>query len=293
MVRLSFPANALQACHDQPQFSPLALRYYFSPGESVKAVFYITTLGRVRDQPTFCALPPDVLRRTKLVVQHHERELYSHYGVPVVVLPPAIKRLSPTREWLAHHTDEEKMFLLDDDMTFYRRKSSTDWHLVKSTPADMSRMFGTLEEWLGTFAHVAVSPREGNNRVEAAISYCTRAMRLVGYRTGPYAALEPLSRLHAMSDFDATLQLLRRGYANKVSYHYAQNHGSSNAPGGCSVYRTKDLLAESARKLAALHPEFVRLVEKETKGSWGGGTRIDVQVQWKKAYQSGLPETLK
>lgn len=258
-----------------------------------RCTYYLTTLGRANSQPTLNALPPDIRRRTALVVQAHEQHLYDAASTRLVVLPGHIRTLSPTREWLAEHTDTEKLFLLDDDLTFYMRKSRDDWHLVKQGPQDLSRMFGMLEEWLDTYAHVAVSPREGNNRVEARVAYCTRAMRCVGYQTQHYAALEPLGRLKAMSDFDATLQLLRRGYANAVSYDYAQNHGSSNAPGGCSTYRTTEVLAESARKLAALHAPFVKLVEKETKGSWGGGTRLDVQVQWKKAYESSLTEELK
>ena len=259
----------------------------------MKTTYYVTTLARPNAQPTLAALPPDVLRRTRLVVQAHEAHSYNVASDRLIVLPPDIKRLSPTREWLATHTDTELMFLLDDDLSFFVRKSDTDWHLRRAEAADLTTMFGMLEDWLGTYAHVAVSPREGNNRVEANVAYCTRAMRLVGYRTEHYARLEPLSRLHAMSDFDATLQLLRRGYANKISYQYAQNHGSSNAPGGCSVYRTKDLLAEAAKQLTKLHAPFVKLVEKETKGAWGGGKRLDVQVQWKKAYLSGLPEILK
>lgn len=256
----------------------------------MKTVFYLTTYGRASQQITYAALPPSVRKRTKLVVQAREAAKYS--GDNLYILPQTIQSLSPTREWLARHTDEEKMFLLDDDMVFYMRKSLTDWHLRTATPADLERMFGMLEDWLDTFMHVAVSPREGNNRIAVPWAHCTRAMRCVGYRTAAYAALEPLSRLPAMSDFDATLQLLRKGYANKVSYTFAQNHSASNAPGGCSTYRTKAMLAQAAHKLAQLHAPFVKLVEKETKGAWGGGKRIDVQVQWKKAYLSGLPPEL-
>jgi hypothetical protein len=38
--------------------------------------------------------------------------------------------------------------------------------------------------------------------------------------------------------------------------------------------------------LQLLHPAFVKVVEKATKTSWGGETRTDVQVSWKKAYAS-------
>jgi len=38
--------------------------------------------------------------------------------------------------------------------------------------------------------------------------------------------------------------------------------------------------------LAELHPGLVKVVTKETKGAWGGGTRTDVVVQWKKALKA-------
>jgi hypothetical protein len=96
-----------------------------------------------------------------------------------------------------------------------------------------------------------------------------------------------------MSDFDATLQLLCKGYANYISYEWAHNQNGSNTDGGCSVYRSKSMLAEGAKKLAALYPKYVQVVERETKGSWGGGERVDVKVFWKKAWLDGLPEILR
>jgi hypothetical protein len=45
-------------------------------------------------------------------------------------------------------------------------------------------------------------------------------------------------------------------------------------------------MESSAKGLAELHPGFVKVVRKETKGAWGGGERVDVQIQWKKAWES-------
>jgi hypothetical protein len=61
-----------------------------------------------------------------------------------------------------------------------------------------------------------------------------------------------------------------------------QAEGSS-ADGGCSTYRTPELQAQAARLLAELHAPYVKVVEKETKTAWGGGTRTDVMIQWKRA----------
>ena len=155
-------------------------------------------------------------------------------------------------------------------------------------------MLWLIDKMLDDYKHVAISAREGNNHIERDYVICGRAMRCVGYRTKEYKSLIGLSRLPAMSDFDATLQLLCKGYANYVAYDWAHNQdGGSNASGGCSVYRTKEMLAQTARKLQKLYPKYVQLAERETKGSWGGGERLDVKIAWKKAWLDHLPTELK
>jgi hypothetical protein len=89
-----------------------------------------------------------------------------------------------------------------------------------------------------------------------------------------------------MEDFDVTLQLLRKGHRNAVLNQWAQDQGTSNAPGGCSTYRTPEVQAAGAYGLQKLHPDFVTVVDKETKQAWGGGVRKDVRIAWKKALES-------
>lgn len=48
--------------------------------------------------------------------------------------------------------------------------------------------------------------------------------------------------------------------------------------------------AAAAHQLHSLHPDFVKVVKKTTKGAWGGGERTDVTVAWKKAYESSQPK---
>ena len=93
-------------------------------------------------------------------------------------------------------------------------------------------------------------------------------------------------RIDTKQDFDMTLQLLRKGYKNLVFYKYAHNQSGSNARGCCSVYRNPEMMDRCSNELAALHPDFVKVVEKYTKTSWGGGIRTDVRIAWKKAYES-------
>ena len=86
------------------------------------------------------------------------------------------------------------------------------------------------------------------------------------------------------------LQSLTRGFSNVVLNDYCQNQGGSNTSGGCSTYRTPEVHADACYHLEELFPKFVTVVDKTTKAAWGGGTRKDVRVQWKKALEHGLAE---
>ena len=90
-----------------------------------------------------------------------------------------------------------------------------------------------------------------------------------------------------MEDFDTTLQLLRKGHRNAVIHYYAQGHTDSQAPGGCSIYRTAETHDTVCRQLQQLHPEFVSLRTKTNRSDQNGfGTRTEVTIQWKRAYES-------
>lgn len=86
-------------------------------------------------------------------------------------------------------------------------------------------------------------------------------------------------RLETMSDYDAVLQVLTQGYKSSISLEYVWN-STSQAGGGCDIYRTNETYKGAAEGLHMLHPEFVSLIEK--KG------RTDVKIAWKQAYLAGL-----
>jgi hypothetical protein len=176
--------------------------------------------------------------------------------------------------------------MLDDDLRFYIRKATNDWHLRYLEAEEYPALFGLLDKWLDDYAHCGISAREGNNRVEHLSVESTRYMRVLAYNLDFFDGIE-LGRVKVMEDFDINLQLLKKGLPSKISYYYAQGQGSSNAAGGCSEWRTLEVQSQGAERLKELHPEVVEVVEKETKTAWGGGTRKDVKVQWKRALKLG------
>lgn len=235
----------------------------------------------------------------RLVVQLRELGSYAAHAQmlkpsQLVVLPKGINRLSPTRQWILENSPTTNFVLFDDDLAFATRRKDDYTKFLQTSRAGINRMLNLFEHHLGAYAHVGLMAREGGNRVPVdakgkpvAILRNTRMMRVLGYRQDfVRQAGARFDRLPTKQDFDMTLQLLRAGYENAVITEFVHNQAGSNTEGGCSAYRDETMMAKSAEGLRKLHPEFVKVVTKKTKTSWGGGERVDVQVAWKKALAS-------
>jgi len=208
-------------------------------------------------------------------------------GFEVIAIPDEY-RISDIRQsiltgWGGRH------LVLDDDLALYVREEVGSAKLVTAELVDVETLIEDIVTLMDAgVAHGAVSAREGNNRVEEDIVYNTRAIRANFYDADIVRKLSFDYRdVIIREDFHLTLTLLKAGYRNAVIYKYAHNQAGSNTEGGCSRFRTHEMMEEQAHKLADLHPGFVKVVEKKTKSSWGGGSRVDVRISWKKAFEQG------
>lgn len=254
---------------------------------------YVHSAGRADlPLPTLDALRDTPMRsKVRLVVQAKEAKAYAGRvtAKQLIVLPKYITTLSPTRQWILQHAESNAFLLMDDDLTFSARRSDDPEKFRPASPDDFHGALVQLKLALIRYAHVGMCAREGGNRQLEPFAYATRAMRVLGYNRKlvlPTGAR--FDRLATKQDFDMTLQLLRAGLPNAVLGTVVHNQYGSNTAGGCSAYRTPQLMDECAHALAALHPGFVTVVQKETKTAWGGGVRTDVRIAWKKALEEGL-----
>lgn len=248
--------------------------------------FLVPTYGRASQsaQSTLAFLRSLGIEPT-LVVQDREKHKYNWHSGPLAVLPPEITTIAPTRDHIIQALAvEEKVIMLDDDLVFFRRRDDDRTKFESGTKEDFLAMFEVVSDLLDKFPHVGIASREGGNRNTDNFMFNTRIMRVLAYRAdimkNEGITYAPMA---LMSDFHVNLQFLRKGYDTVVVNNWCQNHGGSDTAGGCSHFRTKELLEENAHLLKSLHPEYVKVVKKETKGAWGGGARTDVTIQWKKA----------
>lgn len=251
----------------------------------------ITTLGRPDRQTTLVSLPRAVLPHTHLVVQHHEwgeyERLWGSACAGVLPLPSEIVNLGATRQYIAEQCSDEKIVLLDDDLSFYVRPRRGDWHLRQPTEAQLLEMFQEIEFKLDDYAHVGVSGREGNNREEKYGVECSRYMRLLAYNYKLWPDGIQCDRVNGMSDFDTALQLLRAGRPSYVFFRYAQGQPATQTPGGCALNRTIETHTAEVERMLQLHPGLVSRREKKNKGGGDFGTRPELTIEWKRALDHG------
>ena len=252
---------------------------------------YIPTRGRQDNQITFNNLPELLKTNATLVVDYSERDNYPEY--PTVYLPPEVNSIGKVRQTIIDFHDVEqygpKIIMLDDDLGFNERRKDIRSKFLPATDEAVIEGFRLVEELLGTHAHGGIRARQMSQDAPD-IDYNCRTLRALAYDVRPLREHGvSFERLIVMEDFDVTLQLLRLGYPNFNISTIIQGQGTSNAPGGCSLYRDAKRQEEGARGLYDLHSDFVKVKTTKTNwANWGSDERVDVSIKWKKAHAEGL-----
>jgi hypothetical protein len=246
----------------------------------------IPSSNRPHKQTTYDNLPQSLKEKVTIVIPFEQKNTYPEH-LPIICTPPTIRGIGATRQWICD-VYFGKILMLDDDIVFATRRDDNPSKFRDSTEEELVALFDNIESCMDDgFVHGAVAPREGANRTTDEFLYNVRCLRALFYNSDVmHREKIRFTDMEVMEDFHVALSLLRLGYPSVTHNYMVQNQNGSDLPGGCSVYRTSDVQRKAALELQAKHPDFVKVVEKTTKTAWGGTTRTDVNVAWKKAYNS-------
>lgn len=249
---------------------------------------YIPTYGRVHRQETLRAIPRQWRARTALVCRPEEAAALGQYGVEVLAAP--VKGISATRQWILDQHEGDRLLMFDDDLKFARRRQDDPTKFSRLEPGDelIGTMLDVLWELMDDYPVVGLASRGGANRETAYLRLNQRLWDVMGFRMDVLRREGFRYRQDLMEDFDLHLQFLTRGYPSAMLNAFTKDDFGSNAPGGCSTYRDATMQHAASLDLVLDWPDFVSL--RETKNDWGNGmeARMDVRVQWGKAYKSGV-----
>lgn len=247
---------------------------------------YIPTRGRTGESTQITLRDLKQYSSIKPWIVCPEQELRAHRFYHDQVLVSPIEGIAEKRQWILENCPTQGAIMLDDDLYFsYRPEPATPRPLERVR--DLDPMFQWMSNQLDAgFMHGGISARQGNQNVEREFLDCTRCMNVHYFDVQQYRRLGiRFDMLRVMEDFYVTLSLLTLGFPNRVGYQWCWNQRGGGTRGGCSLYRTAELQAESANKLAEFFPGYVKVVEKESQSQSGVmAKRVDVNVAWLKAW---------
>jgi len=254
---------------------------------------YIPSAGRADTQHSYRRIPKAWRKNVVIVVPRGEGDAYREHIKVAEVAECPMKGIGKTRQWIIDNNESKYIMMIDDDLYFYTRIEPRGVALRTCEFVDVDRMLKYLVNCMSKqgWVHGGVA-----KRTEISFFHCDHreVARINNFHFMQGRKVASLKKygvrfdlLPLMEDFHFTLSLFERGIPNILVIDYVWNQPGSHSQGGCSTYRTMELQAKASRMLHKLHPDTVQVVEKQIVGkdNWEEmKVRVDVVVQWKKAY---------
>lgn len=259
--------------------------------------FVIPTYKRIDRQRTIYSIPEGLRDNITAVVQAQEAEAFkaAHPWVKVWVLPEGTRGIALTRKLIAQNWKGKRYMVMDDDLEFHVLFNGPEKLQGRDcTPEDFNRMLDEVEGYMdagivhGGFRVNGIHPGEKpfeplkNTRIERAVWMSDK------FPADDVEWLAPPEYEIYPEDFYVNLQLLLKGYENRVLNWFRTDGSASQAAGGCSEYRTIENHNTGTRWLASMFPDFITVRSKTTKtGPWAGKEKLAMTIQWNQAYKWG------
>lgn len=266
---------------------------------------FIPTVNRVDNQITYNNLPDELKSRVVMVVQEWERPQYN-YPVEYLVLPPEVNLedyycIARTRKCIYEAGQDIKYAVLDDDLTFGRRNqkywgrpSNMEMSKRACTDADVLEMFDLYSTWLDheriTICGCGHSENPPMDKAYNDNSSLGSALWINGKDFKDELADLDLTSVKVMEDTYFLLQMLKRGYGNRVSQEFIFFNKSVHTKSMESTIwddQTFDNTLRDHKVIEAALPDVFEILYDKDGQRVKGGFRDygKVSVKWSKAYR--------
>lgn len=264
---------------------------------------YIMTRGRVGKQETLKWIPKKWKERTWLVCPEEEKNAHGHQTISVKEsVNFEITNYSQKFQWILdgipinagildiNDVAPKKLVILDDDLVFSRKIGER--LITERRTEELEPMFEQMESLLDKFALVGIHPRQLGHLKEPPYVRNGRIFCVQGINRNKTRGIK-VDQHPILADVILNCTLLSRGLDNALITTFFQDHGPSQAPGGCSLYRTAEMQREAVEYVASRWPEYVKVEERRPKvAKWLGEVRYDYRCQWKQLYAAGVAHLL-
>ena len=258
---------------------------------------YIPTLGRVDKQIFYNSIPDKLKKIVILVVQKDERDLYE-LDCDYFVTDNNIG-LAKTEELIFYHAGKIRYIVSDDDISLYRRNSKYYWRHGGTSNMPGSKRKFIDEDWDDMIEDFNKSHNEG-------IVMCGLRHESLPPRTtyGGHYGPGPCFGIYSIdgtifskiiddidftfaplaSDINLMMEVLTKGYKNKLFDKYLYDQGVRFAAGGKGTYDERIKKEDyDMRKLQKKYPKYIIPQNKRDKNG-----RLKYTRRWHKAYQDSI-----
>ena len=244
---------------------------------------YIPTLGRSHNQITFDNMTPNAQAITTLVVQPKEAHLYPKY--PISVLKDNDIGITATRKWIWEKGKDKRYMVMDDDIKMACRKPWHDGERTKRamTEEDWHHMLTETSKWMDEGiawggCRTGGLPPAGREYIDN--TGCAEVFFFDGNQLPSVDELD--WELSTAEDISLSLQLLSKGYHNRIWDRFVLLSNFIGSEGGClDMGRDLKMINDNHAKLIEKFPDYVSY--NGTKELMGG-TFNKIKIQYKKAY---------
>lgn len=247
---------------------------------------YILSRGRADRVLTVGALPLSLVSQVSIVVRPDEYRAYRDAGwMKITVLDKGVENIGQVRQWVIENAREEFIGLLDDDIAGFNFKPVMSRYggLRNASAKEIETAFATVATWLKTdkLVHAALAPRflaalpcqkkhTENYKLSQCMFFDRKKLLASGAR---------FDRVPIYEDIDLTLQLLQRGYPNRILLQCCFNPNKAGARGGCATYRTPDVKRKTVERLKKFYRPDILSIDYNEKAN-----KITTRTHWKKAF---------
>ena len=255
---------------------------------------YIPSRDRAHAQRTLGQLPPNLLSSTTVVVPPEQVAAYAAAVPKGVGVWGVDARVAEKRQAIVEQAHAEQgpgaCIQLDDDLAFFVRVGSEPTaQYVAATPEQV----GECIQWL----HSSVQGPPGYCWAQVSNRFMAHTKPPTYQNSSPSMAWAVhtgvldehdirFDALPVCEDWHVCLSLLEAGYPNVGTAMWVVTGSAQNKNGGCSSWRTAEVVRAAQQEFVRLHPHTSRTVP--VKGlQQGCQVGEGLRVQWKRAYEMG------
>lgn len=248
-------------------------------------------------QKTWTFLSSKIRDITTLVcVKDEAKALHRATGAHVLVQPERVQTISAKRQWIVDQCDRPYLVMLDDDLRLCVRdpiwgqgkSNNEEVRLLPCNNRESDRLFAELRQQLDSYAHAGISMRMANRGMLPGWHQCKRMCYVLAYHVPTLQDYGiRFDAIEHREDMWVTLKLLEAGFANSVSFEFCADNLYAKKGGESAAGRSMKKSNRDAQKLQDEFPTLVKAQWREYRAAVSI-KRLEVTVQWKKAWQSFL-----